>query len=1019
MNHVTVTMPPMNLEANAKVPGNLWGRGGYNGAKAKKEGNEPVMSDIWPGANENVVVIHRNEHLAGCLDKAQFGASAFGLVHSCYELYGPTVAGQLLSVLGRLLVTYMQAFHGFTCGIDDLMLKPDAEKQRRLLLYAANDKASKVTRQVVSQGNPGDDEAVKNGMSEARRNPDKAAELNAKVKGAVSSIASRVIESCLPDGTIKPFPRNCMQLMTGSGARGSNVNASQISCLLGQQELEGKRVPVMLTGRTLPSFARYDPSARAGGFIMDRFLTGIRPQEYYFHCMAGREGLIDTAVKTSTSGYLQHVLIKSLESLVVEYDYTVRDSDGSVVQFAYGEDALDVTKTAYLNRFKFWASNFDALVTRYNVKSAAEKFSGKDIREVSRALEASISDPEHTDPVLSRYFPSEKIGVMSEKFYSELKEYMDTDPDRFFATKQVNRKKFHGLMCLRYARALVDPGESVGLLASQSIGEPSTQMTLNTFHLAGRGDVNVTLGMPRLRELLMFAKQDIATPTMTISTHSKTKEDATKVAQALSRLTLIDIVEDVSLTESFSYNAEKKQRSRKYVVKITFKPDVEKTLEDYGIGLTTEFRGRMNAFEAMLKDLVSKQLKVRAQSEAAASAVGFEKARREDAGGDESDGAEDNEGSDAEDDKKRGRKGAKKDKKKGKKREDMEDADEEERYNNKQEKGFYEKDDDDNEDDDSSDSDSDSDDEKKKSKKAKKEEEDSEDSGSDSEDVLMEDEEDAEDAKKAKKSKRASKKAKNVEEENNIYEDNDEGEDRLSRTFTIYVPSDKKVLMMQLVEGCIEKTVLSECEHISRCHVSSKGKGKDQEYVVQTEGVNFSTLYKLDDIIDINAVYSNDIYAILNFYGVEAARRALVNEVGSVFKVYGINVNARHLSLIADYMTFTGGYRSLNRTGLDTSVSPLLKISFEMTSEFLTRAAIYREVDTMNTPSSCIIMGRPIRVGTGICQLRQVVEPQGAAVEEAMAIENTEGVSSGLVVEKEDAEDVKGEAIKSDNNDEY
>ena len=90
-----------------------------------------------------------------------------------------------------------------------------------------------------------------------------------------------------------------------------------------------------------------------------------------------------------------------------------------------------------------------------------------------------------------------------------------------------------------------------------------------------------------------------------------------------------------------------------------------------------------------------------------------------------------------------------------------------------------------------------------------------------------------------------------------------------------------------------------------------------------------------------------------------------------------------------------------------------------MTSEFLTRAAIYREVDTMNTPSSCIIMGRPIRVGTGICQLRQVVEPQGAAVEEAMAIENTEGVSSGLVVEKEDAEDVKGEAIKSDNNDEY
>lgn len=979
-------MPPMNLEANAKVPGNLWGRGGYHGAKAKKEGNEPEMSDIWSGANENLVVINRNEHLAGCLDKAQFGASSFGLVHSCYELYGPTVAGQLLSVLGRLLVTYMQAFHGFTCGIDDLMLKPDAEKQRRLLLYAANDKAAKVTRQVVSQGNAADDEAVKNGMSEARRNPDKAAELNAKVKGAVSSIASRVIESCLPDGTIKPFPRNCMQLMTGSGARGSNVNASQISCLLGQQELEGKRVPVMLTGRTLPSFARYDPSARAGGFIMDRFLTGIRPQEYYFHCMAGREGLIDTAVKTSTSGYLQHTLIKSLESLVVEYDYTVRDSDGSVVQFAYGEDALDVTKTAYLNKFKFWASNFDTLVTRFNVRSAAEKFSGKDIREVSKQLEASLSDPEHNDPVLSRYFPSEKMGVMSESFYSALKKYMDTDPDNFFRSKQVSRNKFHGLMCLRYARALVDPGESVGLLASQSIGEPSTQMTLNTFHLAGRGDVNVTLGMPRLRELLMFAKETIATPTMTITTRSGTKEDATRVARALSRLTLIDIVEDVTLTESLSYNAENYQRSRKYVINITFKPDAEETLNDYGVGMGDVFKTHLYAFEHMLRSLVARQLKV-SESSVGAMSVGFEKASKEDVAG-----AADGNG---EGDSEEGGSKEKK-KKKGKNREDMEDADEEDLYNKKQEKGFYTKGEDDDDDENSSSSESDDDDDGKKKKKKKK-------SGKSKEDVLVEDDDSSsdDDVSKEKRSKKNKDGIKIDREDSSV-------EDKHSRTFTIYVPSDRKVLMMQLVEQCIEKTVLSECEKIRRCYVSSKGMGKDQEYVVQTEGVNFSILPKLDHLIDINAVYSNDIYAILKFYGVEAARKALVNEVGSVFKVYGINVNPRHLSLIADYMMFTGGYRSLNRTGIDSSVSPLLKISFETTSEFLTRSAIYREVDTMSTPSSCIIMGRPIRVGTGLCELRQVMEPQKNVSERIVAVEDTAAVPSGMVVEKEES-DVKGE----------
>jgi len=68
------------------------------------------------------------------------------------------------------------------------------------------------------------------------------------------------------------------------------VNFQQISSHLGQQELEGKRVPRMVSGKTLPCFAPWDCSPRAGGFIIDRFLTGLHPQEYYFHCMAGREG---------------------------------------------------------------------------------------------------------------------------------------------------------------------------------------------------------------------------------------------------------------------------------------------------------------------------------------------------------------------------------------------------------------------------------------------------------------------------------------------------------------------------------------------------------------------------------------------------------------------------------------------------------------------------------------------------------------------------------------------------------
>src|SRR5206468_791749 len=109
----------------------------------------------------------------------------------------------------------------------------------------------------------------------------------------------------------------------------------------------------MVTGKTLPSFDPFDPTPRAGGFIGGRFLTGIPPQEFYFHCMAGREGLVDTAVKTSRSGYLQRCIIKHLEGISVAYDHTARDADGSVIQFFYGEDAVDVTRTAYLNQFDF------------------------------------------------------------------------------------------------------------------------------------------------------------------------------------------------------------------------------------------------------------------------------------------------------------------------------------------------------------------------------------------------------------------------------------------------------------------------------------------------------------------------------------------------------------------------------------------------------------------------------------------------------------------------------------------
>jgi DNA-directed RNA polymerase I subunit RPA1 len=123
--------------------------------------------------------------------------------------------------------------------------------------------------------------------------------------------SSKIIDVCIK-GFSKMFPQNNFSMMTVAGAKGSNVNHSQVSVMLGQQVLEGKRVQTMISGKTLPCFQAYDCNPRAFGYICDRFLTGLRIEDFYFHCMAGREGLIDTAIKTSRSGYLQRCLIKHL-----------------------------------------------------------------------------------------------------------------------------------------------------------------------------------------------------------------------------------------------------------------------------------------------------------------------------------------------------------------------------------------------------------------------------------------------------------------------------------------------------------------------------------------------------------------------------------------------------------------------------------------------------------------------------------------------------------------------------------
>ena len=239
----------------------------------------------------------------------------------------------------------------------------------------------------------------------------------------------------------------------------------------------------MVSGKTLPSFKAFETDAIAGGYVASRFLTGVKPQEFYFHCMAGREGLIDTAVKTSRSGYLQRCLIKHLEGIRVHYDNTVRGSDSSVYQFNYGGDSLDVTKQKHLYEFEFSVRNHSSLLHRYSPKSLSTVIDDETVTAyMKKALKASKDPAKASEypPALSLYSPSRYLGATSEKFAKAVQDYVKSNPENLLKSKKSELPKWlrqrHGpisshlfktLMNVRYMRSLVDPGEAVGLLASQ------------------------------------------------------------------------------------------------------------------------------------------------------------------------------------------------------------------------------------------------------------------------------------------------------------------------------------------------------------------------------------------------------------------------------------------------------------------------------------------------------------------------------------------------------------------------
>ena len=876
------------------------------------------VRDLWGPShvNESHLVIQEGIVMTGVLDKNQLGAAEDGLTHAIYEFYGPEAAATFLTTMARLLTKFDQMI-GFTCRMDDLLLKPHADKARRTKFQQAEWLGKQVATNYTAAEN---DDELRQGMEQILRHDELLRGLDSAMKGAMNKVTSEVIGTCLPDGQLRPFPYNNMALMTQTGAKGSMVNFSQISGCLGQQELEGRRVPTMVSGKTLPSFPAWDTRARAGGYISQRFLSGIRPQEFFFHCMAGREGLIDTAVKTSRSGYLQRCLIKHLESLRIAYDGTVRDNaDQSIVQFAYGEDGLDVAKQKCLTKFSMAASNVQAVISQCKPNEALERV---DTELAHKWAKKALKHPERYPPVMSTHNPNLCLGSCSERFLRELEEFLESakkDPSAI----SVSSKQFRALMWLKYMRALVEPGEAVGLLAAQSIGEPSTQMTLNTFHFAGFGAKNVTLGIPRLREIIMTASQRIKTPMMSIKLLALDQESLSQLADSLSKVTMENVLTLVTVSESLILTNY--TRTRVYTVGLEFDTSV---IDATAIKKTLE-----NQFVAALIQAIDK--KGNGPSKADKAAMDLMTVVHEE------------------------RKGA-----------TNEANDEDESAMKKTKKKDFADDDDDGEA-------GDMDASEAKAASRRKQHASYEDD---------EDEKEAEENANIPSNEPASKPISLSFAEGSKMSDYAQGIKNYrwngnSATFELHFPTGQaRVLLLDLIERIAPYVVIRQIPGISSASVVEID-GEPGKYAVQTDGVNFQAIWEhasalngSSALIDHTSIHSNDIGAILRHYGVEAARASIVREIASVFAVYGISVDARHLSLIADYMTSGGSYRPFNRQGMETSTSsPLLKMTFETTVGYLINSAVLGDWDELRSPAARIVMGLPVQLGTGSVEIRQAV----------------------------------------------
>ena len=849
----------------------------FSGLEALSYGIPDTIQLKMKNKQDEVVEIKDGEILKGVFDKKVFGK----LIHIIFRDYGPKVCLEFFNNTQHIIRAYLMK-NMFSVGIKDLILdkkvlddienkinqtKLEVEKTIRLVHLNMFENLTSKTNQETFENN-----------------------INMQLNGARNATGDMLKDSNTAD-------KNRFMSMVNSGSKGKVINLSQMTACLGPQDIDGKRVPYGYSNRTLPHFSQFNDGAESRGFVRGSFKEGLNPIEYFFHAMGGREGLIDTAVKTSSTGYIQRKLTKALEDMIVGWNYTVKDANQNIIQFLYGDDGAEGT-TIESQNIPVIDKTYIELDLMYNLNNDEDQWKSclnKDaqdlllkkgtqelfeeyyttvlemrkyyIQQVCRnSPETSVRHAVHIQRIMDR-FPytmkhttdldpmtileeykkllekctetSNKNGLWMFKFLL----YTVAGPKQLVCHRRFTRKTFSEFMNAiyqTYRLTRVEPGEAVGTIAAQSLGEPCTQLTLNTFHMSGvLSKSNVTRGVPRLQELFHLSKSPKKTSlTVHLTDQYKySKEYAQKIASELELTTLKDIVLETSIY--FDPNEYK-----------TNVPGIDQDLLDF----YTKFEQQLCS-DVSKENLTKWVLRFK-----------FDKNKMI------------------------------------AKNLEMEDIYYRvTTYYNNEIQCVYT---DDN-----------------------------------SKDLIMR--------------MRIQMNKKDTKQD----------------TSSLLKNIESEILEMIVIKGISQiKNATIRCD---RNHGIVEEMGKFQnaeEWLIDTDGSNFADVIT-HPAVDRTRLISNDIHETFQYLGIEATRELLVSEILEVIDDAS-NVDRRHVILLVDMMTSTGGLVSIDRNGMKiTKTGPLAKCSFEEADQQLYKAAIFGDFDNLAGVSGNIMLGQAPPCGTGTVEV--------------------------------------------------